>query len=177
MNMKKGFTLIELLVVIAIIGILATLVIVQLGGARGKARNGQAKSDAVEAGKAVEAFKNDDAAGDKVITSGTTAVTPGTVDTLNVVTGANFLAVFTGTQSVTGLTYAVKIAKTPAAAYTYSYQAGTGTVARRVGATNYVVGTTGLNTGDPSVGAAADAYYVVNGSATSGASVPASATH
>ena len=122
MQKQQGFTLIELLVVIAIIGILATLVITQLGGATTKAWNSTVQSDVVEAGKGVSVYMNDDAANGSVIgTKGAAVSVSGPT------AGQALSLVFAGTNVFTptgSLTYSPLIAKTPSTAYTYKYTAG-----------------------------------------------------
>ena len=54
---KKGFTLIELLVVIAIIGVLATIIIINVNGAREKAEKTKIQSEMTSAIKIVAACK------------------------------------------------------------------------------------------------------------------------
>ena len=125
MHRQQGFTLIELLVVIAIIGILATLVITQLGGATTKARNAGALSDVTEAGKGVTIFLNDDNSNGKVIsTIGAPATMQGTVPVASTI---NLSTIFTGKNNFANgsSTYSPLVAKTPSTSYTYTYKAGT----------------------------------------------------
>lgn len=56
---RKGFTLVELLVVIAIIGVLATLVLLQLGAARGRARDAKRIADVNQIRGALELYYED----------------------------------------------------------------------------------------------------------------------
>ncbi|HUO75711.1 MAG TPA: prepilin-type N-terminal cleavage/methylation domain-containing protein [Candidatus Paceibacterota bacterium] len=56
---NKGFTLVELLVVIAIIGVLATLVLLQLGTARARARDTKRITDINQIRTAVEQYFED----------------------------------------------------------------------------------------------------------------------
>lgn len=58
MKNKLGFTLIELLVVIAIIGLLATLSVVALNNARGRARDARRVSDIRQIQTALEMYFN-----------------------------------------------------------------------------------------------------------------------
>jgi len=55
-NFKKGFTLIELLVVIAIIGILASVLLVNLAGTRNRAKDSAIKLEMGQIRTAVESF-------------------------------------------------------------------------------------------------------------------------
>lgn len=58
-DLSRGFTLIELLVVIAIIGVLSTLILLQLGTARSRSRDAKRIADINQLRSAVELFYDD----------------------------------------------------------------------------------------------------------------------
>jgi prepilin-type N-terminal cleavage/methylation domain-containing protein len=73
---QKGFTLIELLVVIAIIGVLSTLAIVALGGARAKARDSRRVADIKQLATALELYYADNNSYPAIITPGEALKSP-----------------------------------------------------------------------------------------------------
>ena len=51
MKRRQGFTLLEILIVVAIIGILSGIILVSLGGARGRARDSKRKTEIAQIGR------------------------------------------------------------------------------------------------------------------------------
>src|SRR3989344_4997276 len=74
LRLSRGFTLVELLVVIAIIGILATLLLLQLGVARSKARDASRIAHVNQIRSAVEFYFDDN--GSYLATNTMTTLSP-----------------------------------------------------------------------------------------------------
>ncbi|MBI2626174.1 MAG: type II secretion system protein [Candidatus Nealsonbacteria bacterium] len=128
---KKGFTLIELLVVIAIIGVLASIVLVSMGGARQSARNATRKADMRQLVSAQELFYN---ANDRFYTCSATVVGdcgtkpnhyPSAITTFMVNTprdpGSNTYKGLDNTSSNQAFCYFVALETTPVTYYVSSH--------------------------------------------------------
>jgi len=94
-KLQKGFTLVELLVVIAIIGVLATLVLLQLGSARAKARDTQRIATVNQVRTAIEQYVDDNNA----------VPVAATWDALCALMKPNFLSSCPLTANLSGMSY------------------------------------------------------------------------
>lgn len=94
MRKVKGFTLVELLVVIAIIGILATIGLVALNGAREKARDAARKSDIGQVKTALLLYSDDNGSAYPAVTYGSllTPLVPTYISKLPLETKVGFAA-------------------------------------------------------------------------------------
>jgi prepilin-type N-terminal cleavage/methylation domain-containing protein len=116
-NKKSGFTLIELLVVIAIIGLLSTMSIIALNGARARSRDARRLADVTQMQTALEMYYNDVnaypgtgslAAGSTLVNASTTYMTVPTAPTpADGTCGANNSYVYSQTGSPAGSSYTI----------------------------------------------------------------------
>jgi len=114
-NNKKGFTLIELLVVISIIGLLSTISVVALNGARQKGRDAKRVGDIRQIQTALELYFNDNNAYPI-----STSIVLGTAATAKTICtdGLEATCVATGDKTYMGI---VPAAPTPPTGNAYTY--------------------------------------------------------
>ena len=188
---NQGFTLIELLVVVIIIGILASIAVVGISGARKSAFTGQCTANAAQLAKAMVAFKaatgfypsetsvGFGATGTKTFTgtelaslysAGTpapiTAAARTSGSTTVTITASNSfingdVVIITGVDSTVDGAYA--IAGRTATSFTIATLSSTSTLALTGISGNATVGTSGVFLGSaiPYVGGANSPYYLV----------------
>jgi general secretion pathway protein G len=116
-NNKKGFTLIELLVVISIIGLLSTISVVALNGARKKGRDAKRVGDIRQIQTALELYFNDN----YVYPTEASAVTLGATGQLALCDGG-----FGDSCTTTTYMGIVPAAPTPPTGNAYTYTSPTG---------------------------------------------------
>ena len=120
---KKGFTLIELLVVIAIIGLLSTLSVLALNGARARARDAKRISDIKQMQTALEMYYNEY----NVYPAALSMLTTTTPPLLRTVPVAPTPADSTACASSNTYAYATQAGVAGIGSYTLTYCLGSGT--------------------------------------------------